>query len=119
MRKTHHKKNSYNFGIMAEKVAMCFLRLKGYRILFWRYKTYFGEIDIIAKKGKTIAIVEVKARNRETPRDELLRPKQIERIRKATEALLVKNPSLQSHHIRFDFISINRFFAPKHFKNYW
>ena len=49
-------------GIDAENIAVWILRCKGYRILARRYKTPVGEIDIIAKRGKNIAFVEVKAR---------------------------------------------------------
>ena len=40
------KKQTHQFGILAERVSILFLRLKGYKILKWRYKSHFGEIDI-------------------------------------------------------------------------
>ena len=49
-------------GRRAENIAAMFLRLKGYTILDRRCRTPFGEIDIIARRGKTIVFVEVKAR---------------------------------------------------------
>jgi putative endonuclease len=49
-------------GLLAEKFAELALLCKGYRILARRYRTPFGEVDLIAKKGSTIAFVEVKAR---------------------------------------------------------
>ena len=58
------KKQTYNFGILAEKIAISFLRLKGYEILEWRFKTKVGEVDIIAKKSDVIIAVEVKARSK-------------------------------------------------------
>jgi putative endonuclease len=38
------------------------LRLKGYRILAFRFRVRGGEIDIVARRGDTIAFVEVKVR---------------------------------------------------------
>ncbi len=49
-------------GRMAEHIAALFLMAKGYRILARRYGGKGGEIDLIAKRGDTIAFVEVKAR---------------------------------------------------------
>jgi putative endonuclease len=49
-------------GISGENLACAELRRLGYAILERRYRTRFGEIDIIARDGKTIVFVEVKAR---------------------------------------------------------
>ena len=49
-------------GISGENLACAELERRGYAILERRYRTKFGEIDIIAKDGPTIVFVEVKAR---------------------------------------------------------
>ena len=49
-------------GRRAEWMAALALMLKGYRIVSLRYKTPVGEIDIVARKGDLVALVEVKAR---------------------------------------------------------
>jgi len=49
-------------GRRAETLAAIALMLKGYSIKARRYKTKLGEIDIIAKRGDLIVLVEVKAR---------------------------------------------------------
>ncbi|HKC56191.1 MAG TPA: YraN family protein, partial [Vicinamibacterales bacterium] len=49
-------------GISGEDLACDELRRRGYAILDRRYRTRFGEIDIIARDGDTIVFVEVKAR---------------------------------------------------------
>lgn len=51
----------YLFGHAAEKRAAKFLSSNGYKILNLNYKTKFGEIDIIAKRGSTLHFIEVKA----------------------------------------------------------
>ena len=54
--------NRQALGISGENLACDELRRRGYAILERRYRTRFGEIDIIAREGKTIVFVEVKAR---------------------------------------------------------
>lgn len=49
-------------GRVAERVAAAVLIVKGYRILASRYRVKGGEIDIVARRGDTIAFVEVKMR---------------------------------------------------------
>jgi putative endonuclease len=49
-------------GLSGEGLACEELRRRGYAILECRYRTRFGEIDIIARDGQTIVFVEVKAR---------------------------------------------------------
>ena len=47
-------------GARGERLARLYLRLHGYRILQRNYRVAHKEIDIIAKKGSTVAFVEVK-----------------------------------------------------------
>jgi len=49
-------------GEKGEKLAVKFLKKKGYRIIKQNYKTPMGEIDIIAKDKDTLVFVEVKTR---------------------------------------------------------
>ena len=53
---------AHRLGLRAEMLAAMLLRLKGYRILAQRLKTPAGEIDMVARRGRSLAIVEVKAR---------------------------------------------------------
>ena len=50
------------FGHKAEAIAIRKLKKIGYKIITQNFRTRIGEIDIIAKDGKTIVFVEVKAR---------------------------------------------------------
>ena len=52
----------WRLGKRAEWMAALSLIVRGYRILSWRYKVKAGEIDLIARRGDCVAIVEVKAR---------------------------------------------------------
>jgi putative endonuclease len=49
-------------GRRAEAIAALWLRLKGWKILARRLRTPLGEVDIVARRGRTVAFVEVKAR---------------------------------------------------------
>lgn len=111
-------KKTYQFGLFAEKIAILLLRLKGYQILHWRYKSYYGEIDIVAKKSRVIIFVEVKARSKKTLIEEVLTPRQIFRIKKSAEFFISQNSRFQDHDLRFDFIEITKFRLPKHYLNF-
>ena len=49
-------------GILGESLACAELERRGYAILARRYRTRFGEIDIISERGGVVVFVEVKAR---------------------------------------------------------
>jgi len=51
------------FGKRSERLALNYLKLKGYRILETNYRSSVGEIDIIAREKDTLVFVEVKARS--------------------------------------------------------
>ena len=54
-------------GRRAEALACWYLRLLGWRVLARRARVPGGEVDIVARRGRTLAFVEVKARGeRET-----------------------------------------------------
>jgi putative endonuclease len=50
------------FGELGENLAVWYLKQNGYKIIEQNYRSRMGEIDIIAKDGKTIVFVEVKSR---------------------------------------------------------
>ncbi len=52
-------------GARGEERASGYLQERGYRILERNYRCPLGEMDIIARDGRTIVFVEVKARSSE------------------------------------------------------
>jgi putative endonuclease len=61
-RDSRAREQAHRQGILAERFAVVILRLKGYHILARRYQVRGGEIDIVARRGDTVAFVEVKVR---------------------------------------------------------
>lgn len=89
-------------GRQAETLAALYLMSKGYKILERRYKTRFGEIDIIAKHGDTLAIVEVKARKTRAIAEDSIPPKARRRIEAAALHYVAKTPEVRALGVRFD-----------------
>ena len=56
--------NEKDIGIFGEKIAVDYLKRNGYKILERNFRNRWGEIDIVAKKKRTLVFVEVKASNR-------------------------------------------------------
>jgi putative endonuclease len=54
---------AYLSGRRAERIACWLLRLKGYRILAVNWRCTAGEVDILARRGRVLAAVEVKRRS--------------------------------------------------------
>jgi putative endonuclease len=57
-------------GERGENVAARYLRNKGYKIIIRNFRCELGEIDIIARDGKTLVFVEVKTRAYDDPTPE-------------------------------------------------
>lgn len=74
-------------GRRGEALAAWYLRFKGWRILARRVKTARGEIDLIARRGSTVAFIEVKWRERAEELDLAVDPYRLRRVAAAAEAV--------------------------------
>lgn len=95
------------FGQLAEKAAVTFLKNKGYKIRECNYRTKFGEIDIIAQDKDVLVFIEVKARHSlelGSPAEAVFIRKQ-RQISKAAINYLKINKLLESA-ARFDVVSL-------------
>lgn len=110
---------AYKFGLLAEFFVITLLKIKFYRILARRYKTKLGEIDIIAKRGRNIIFIEVKARNNFSEFSEIIKPVNQQRISRSAELFLIKHPKYRKLTIRFDVFFVTHKFKFKHIKNAW
>ncbi len=89
-------------GRRAETLAAWYLRLKGYRILARRYRTPVGEIDLIARRGRLVAFVEVKQRPSDVEGAEAITATSRRRIARAASAWLAAHPAAANLDLRFD-----------------
>lgn len=74
-------------GRRGEALAAWYLRLKGWRIVAQRVRTPRGEIDLVARRGKTLAFIEVKWRKSAAELDFAIDPYRLRRVAAAAEAL--------------------------------
>jgi putative endonuclease len=101
---------AFQTGLSAESKASAYLIAKGYRILARRFRTPYGEIDIVARRRNLLAFVEVKARASLDDAAYSVTPQQQQRIIAAAQAWLMAHPEHAEFDMRFDAVLI----APKH-----
>lgn len=109
----------YKRGVMAEFIAARFLNAKGYDIVAKRYKTRYGEIDLIAKRGNMIAFVEVKRRKDAQTAAYAVLPRAQARIANAARMWIAENPHTMECDIRFDVVLVTPYTVPQHIENAW
>jgi putative endonuclease len=107
------------WGRGAKSLAAWSLRLRGYRILARRFRTPLGEIDLVARRGRVVAFVEVKARGGLEEALVALTPHQRERTARAAELFLMRYPGYGGHTLRFDLIAICPWRLPRHMADAW
>ncbi|MRG70730.1 YraN family protein [Alphaproteobacteria bacterium HT1-32] len=98
------RRRSERAGRRAEWIAAWFLRFKGYRILARRCRTPAGEIDIIARRGRLLAFVEVKHRTDPAVGLAAVSPRQQQRIIRAAGWFISGHPDFAAFCLRFDVI---------------
>jgi putative endonuclease len=108
---------AFQRGLSAESRAAMLLVAKAYRIVARRWKTPFGEIDIVARRRRTLVFVEVKARDSVDEAMEAVTERTKRRIIGAAELWLVNNPDDVNADIRFDVILVAPGKMPHHIAN--
>lgn len=106
-------------GRGAEAAAAWLLRLKGYRILARDVRTPVGEVDLIARRGRVLALIEVKARTTRAQAAAAISPRQRQRIARAAEAFLARRPDLAGLDVRFDALLLVPGRWPRHVVDAW
>lgn len=94
-------------GKRGEDLAAAYLEKAGYKIIERNYRCIFGEIDIVAKDGRTLVFVEVKSRRSDRfgiPQESITFRKQ----RKITQIAMnyIKERGFDQNEARFDVVSI-------------
>lgn len=55
-------RENISIGSAGEKIALEFLKGKGYVVIETNFRTPFGELDLVARHGDSIVFIEVKTR---------------------------------------------------------
>jgi putative endonuclease len=95
-------------GIRGESLAVKYLKKKGYKIIERNYRCQWGEIDLIARDGKTLIFVEIKSRSSSDfglPQDAVDRFKQ-EKLIQAAKAYMAEHHVQETIPARFDVVAV-------------
>ncbi len=109
MRRKRHRR-----GLLSEYLAMALLICKGYRLIAWRTKTPVGEIDLIMRRGQTLAFIEVKGRRSHAEAAHAVHTKNQSRVVRAAQYFLAGHPHYAQSEIRFDVCLIAWYRWPQH-----
>lgn len=105
-------------GRGAETLACWYLRLKGWQILARRARVRGGEVDIVARRNRTLAFIEVKARATEDAAAFALDEWRLRRVVAAAESLSPRY-MLPGDDVRIDALLIVPRRWPVHLANVW
>jgi putative endonuclease len=106
-------------GRVAEWLCVWHLRLRGWHILARGWRCPAGEIDIVARRGKVLAVIEVKLRGEFAAAATALAPRQRRRIARAAEAFLLRRSDLVGLDLRFDLMLVAPRRLPRHWRGAW
>ena len=118
-RKVLRGREAQRRGRLAESLCCWHLRFLGWRILARRWRCPAGEIDILARRGGVLAIIEVKSRGEVAAAATALSRRQRRRIGRAAQAFLVSRPDLAALAPRFDVMLVGRLPLPRHLRGVW
>jgi len=123
---TEKRRRAYQKGLWAEDAACAYLEKKGYQILERRFKTAFGEIDIIARHKNTLVFAEVKARLSADDGVYAVNARSQKRIEQAALYFLTQKPESMEMDMRFDVLTVQAKenndcvgFSIQHLDNAW
>ena len=105
-------------GRAAEGWAALYLRLTGWRILARRVKTPRGEIDLIARRGGTLAFIEVKWRSSAELLDQAIDAHRLRRVAAAAQAVMADYMQ-GAQRVRIDVLLLAPWRFPRHIANAW
>jgi len=99
--------NRRSKGTEGENLAARFLEKQGYAILERNYRFDRGEIDLVARDGKELVFVEVKARHSKlygAPEESITPAKEVQ-LKKVAEGYLYEH-NIENQSCRFDVVTI-------------
>ena len=116
---TDARRAAFRRGHAAERLCVWSLRLRGYRVLARRFRVPAGEIDLVARRGRVVAAIEVKARDSFDEAAEAVTRHQRRRIGRALEHFLGTRPDLAGLDLRFDVMLVVPGRLPRHIRDAW
>lgn len=105
-------------GRFAEGLAAIWLQLHGWRILARRARVRGGEVDLIARRGRILAFVEVKTRGNAAALALAIDEYRLRRVVDAAEGLIARY-GRGADEIRIDVMLVRPWRVPVHMKNVW
>ena len=105
-------------GRRGEGLAALYLRVTGWRILARRVKTPRGEIDIVARRGRTLCFVEVKWRAARDDLDIAVSTHRLRRVASAAEAMAARYAKAGDS-VRIDVLLLAPGCWPRRIENAW
>jgi len=105
-------------GRTGERIAAWWLRLNGWSILGERVKTKVGEVDLIARRGRALAFVEVKTRATAADLALAIDERRLQRVAAAAHSLIARY-GRDADEISIDVILIRPWALPVHMRNVW
>ena len=106
-------------GRRAETAAALWLQLKGYRVLERRARTPACEIDLVVRKGRTLAFVEVKSRRTIDAAREAVTPDLRRRLEQAAHLWAGRRRNVGGLIWRFDMVLLSPGRLPLHVRDAW
>jgi putative endonuclease len=105
-------------GRQGERIAAWWLRIQGWRIVGQRVRTGRGEVDLVARRGKTLAFIEVKTRGDDAALALAIDDYRLRRVTAAAEALVARYGA-GAEGVRIDVMLVRPWRLPIHLKNVW
>lgn len=105
-------------GRRGEALAAWYLRLKGWRVVARRVKTPRGEVDLVARRGRIVAFVEVKWRANAAALGLAVDRRRLQRVAAAAEAIAHRHVR-DGDDMRIDVVLLAPGRWPRHIVNAW
>ena len=114
VRCNRERRRSERMGRIAELAAAGLLMLKGYRILGRRVRTGYGELDLIVRRGRKVAFVEVKYRRSLEIAEASVSHDQAGRVAAAAEQWMGRRPAFRDYSLSLDAAFLAPWRLPRH-----
>ncbi len=105
-RRQEARRRAERRGRIAERVAEAHYLLRGYQTLHRRFRSAGGEIDLVMRRGDTLAFVEVKTRQTLDDAVFAVTPKARRRIESAARQFIAQSPAYAAYAVRYDILAV-------------